>query len=426
MKKIIFFFFLGTSILIAQNYTSYFTGNPVDITTNPEFGICLMGGATESDDAMRWFLEKADGGDILVLRASGSNGYNNYFYTELGVTVNSVESIVIHNATGALDPYVLQKVSQAEAIWFAGGDQWNYVNYFKGNAMQEALNSHINVKQAVIGGTSAGMAILGSYYFDAQNGTVHSAQALFNPYDTRVSLGYNDFLEVPFMENVITDTHYDNPDRRGRHMTFMARYATDIGLRPFGIASEEFTAVCIEPDGKAYVYGNHPTSQDFAYFVQARCLGEFTPENCTPGNQLDWQRDNEAVKVYKVPGTTTGTNYFDLATWEIGEGGIWENWYVEDGTFFSVGSDPINCILIGFPEYELLKINYFPNPVKDVLTLESNEKLQVEVFTILGEKIMELHLENLVTIDFSKNTPGVYFIKAFSTSGSKTFKIVKN
>ncbi|MBA3985707.1 MAG: T9SS type A sorting domain-containing protein, partial [Flavobacteriales bacterium] len=64
--------------------------------------------------------------------------------------------------------------------------------------------------------------------------------------------------------------------------------------------------------------------------------------------------------------------------------------------------------------------------VKDVLTLESNEKLQVEVFTILGEKIMELHLENLVTIDFSKNTPGVYFIKAFSTSGSKTFKIVKN
>ena len=37
-----------------------------------------MGGSRENDNAMRWFLKQADGGDILVLRASGSNGYNDY------------------------------------------------------------------------------------------------------------------------------------------------------------------------------------------------------------------------------------------------------------------------------------------------------------------------------------------------------------
>lgn len=65
--------------------------------------------------------------------------------------------------------------------------------------MQDALNHHVNVKQAAIGGTRAGRAILGSYYFDAQKGTVTSAQALFDPYDSSISLGHNDFLEIPYL-----------------------------------------------------------------------------------------------------------------------------------------------------------------------------------------------------------------------------------
>ena len=54
-----------------------------------------MGGATEDDNAMIWFLERSNGGDILVLRTSGSDGYNNYLFSELGVNVNSVETIVL-------------------------------------------------------------------------------------------------------------------------------------------------------------------------------------------------------------------------------------------------------------------------------------------------------------------------------------------
>jgi len=36
--------------LIGQSYTSYFTGNSIDTITNPEGGVCLMGGASEEDD----------------------------------------------------------------------------------------------------------------------------------------------------------------------------------------------------------------------------------------------------------------------------------------------------------------------------------------------------------------------------------------
>ena len=124
-------FLLGLLFLplagLGQNYTSYFTGNAADVVTTPAGGVCLMGGATENDNAMRWFLQRANGGDVLVLRTSGSNGYNPYLYTTLGVPVNSVETIVCNNAAASTDPYLLRKIQQAEAIWFAGGDQWRYI-----------------------------------------------------------------------------------------------------------------------------------------------------------------------------------------------------------------------------------------------------------------------------------------------------------
>jgi len=102
-----------------------------------------MGGATEHDEAMRWFLERANGGDVLVIRASGSNGYNDYLYTDLGITVNSVETIVFNSSAASSDPYVLNQISRAEAIWIAGGDQWNYVSYWRNTQVEELLNNHM-------------------------------------------------------------------------------------------------------------------------------------------------------------------------------------------------------------------------------------------------------------------------------------------
>lgn len=32
-----------------------------------------------------------------------------------------------------------------------------------------------------------------------------------------------DLIRHSLLKNVITDTHYNNPDRKGRHVTFMAR-----------------------------------------------------------------------------------------------------------------------------------------------------------------------------------------------------------
>lgn len=334
-----------------QSYTSYFTGSTSDIVSMPEGGVCLMGGATESDDAMRWFLRRATGGDILVLRASGSNGYNDYFYSQLGVAVNSVETIVFHNATASQDPYVHQRIQQAEAIWFAGGDQWNYVSYWRDTPVDSLINAAIADRSIVIGGTSAGMAILGGIQFTAQNGTVTSSTALNDPYANAVALSDAPFLQVPFMQDVITDTHYDNPDRRGRHMVFLARAFTDMGVEARGIACEEYTAVCVAPDGIAQVFGGHPQYQDFAWFVRADCPLPNGPETCLPGQPLTWVRNGTAVKACKVPGNTVGSNTFDLNDWKTTSGGAWEDWTVQAGSFAaSPGAWAPDCA-IGLEEW---------------------------------------------------------------------------
>ncbi|MEM6514758.1 MAG: T9SS type A sorting domain-containing protein [Bacteroidota bacterium] len=426
MKKITLIFLIAFQFGLSQNYTEYFTGNATDVNTNHESGVCLMGGATENDNAMIWFLDKTNGGDVVVLRASGSDGYNDYFYTDLGVNLNSVTTFVIDNEAGAIDPYVLERVENAEAIWFAGGDQWDYVSFFKDNAMEDALNNFINVKQGVIGGTSAGMAILGSAYFSAENGTVTNATALSDPYHSGVALGYNDFLEIPFLENAITDTHYDDPDRRPRHTVFLARFAQDNDMRSFGIACEEFTSVCIDSEGKAYVYGDFPNFDDYAYFLQANCSSDFTPETLEIGEPVTWNRNGEAVKAYKVGGTASGANFLDLTDWETGSGGEWEHWSINNGNFTSMVGTVANCATLSVEDDFLSnEISIFPNPFSSDLNIQSKRLIEdVKLFDSMGREI-EIKSENGKISGLSKLNTGVYFLKVKSDDKTVTRTLLK-
>lgn len=383
-----------------------------------------MGGATESDAAMTWLLQKANGGDVLVLRSSGSAGYNNYLYSQLGVVVNSVETLVITSVAGATNPYVLDKIANAELIWFAGGDQFDYLSFFKNNAVETLLNNHINVKSAPIGGTSAGMAILGDYYFSAQNGSVTSAQALTNPFASNMTIGGNDFLEIPFLQNTIADTHYDNPNRKGRQTAFLARLTQMLNARSFGIASNEYVAVCVGSDGKAYVYGDYPNYQEFAYFLQTNCDSVF-PEIMNANTPLTWNNNGQAVKVYKVAGTTSGTNYFDLSDWQSGSGGTWENWSVINGTLSTVAGLPVECNL-DTKNFSIEKTAIYPVPFRDHLIITTNETTKITVYDIQGRELIKLSTLNEISINTNNWSSGIYTVKSESNSKITFQKIIKN
>lgn len=345
---IYFLLILGTSenkVLSSASlpaYTSYFTGDKADVITQSQGGVCLMSGGSENDEAMRWFLQRSGGGDIVVLRAGGSDGYNDYMYKDLEINVNSVETLVFKDAQAARDSYVLKQIANAEAIWFAGGDQWNYVKYWRGTAVDSIINYNIVNKKIVVGGLSAGMAILGTPYFAAALGSITSEEALQNPISDTLSVQNEPFFKIPYLQNIITDTHYANRNRQGRHIAFLAKAYTQFGINVKGIACDEESAICVDNDGKAYVYGAYPNKEHAAYFIQINCeLNNGKPEVYAVGKPLHWVRDSSALKVYEIKAESGGKHYFDLKDWKTGSGGTWKHWYVVNGVLkMKVGTAP--------------------------------------------------------------------------------------
>ncbi|MEM1445529.1 MAG: cyanophycinase [Planctomycetota bacterium] len=266
--------FVGGSVFFcappadAQNYTRYLTGSAGDADVQAAGGIVLAGGGTDVDAAMTWFKTRANGGDVVILRASGSDGYNDYLFSELpGPAIDSVETFVFDARSAASDPQILQSVRQAEGIFFAGGDQSRYDDYWRGTPLEDAIHQRV-AEGAVIGGTSAGLAILGSSAYVAQGRSLRSGRALDNPYHRDVTLEH-DFLQIPLMEGMLTDSHFTDRDREGRLITMMARSAEEtdlpVGFRGIGINDE--TAVVVEPDGTATVLANGTNERAAHLFV---------------------------------------------------------------------------------------------------------------------------------------------------------------
>lgn len=411
-------FLLISSFSFGQSYSSYVTGNAADVEPSVQYGVCLMGGATEDDNAMTWLLQRAAGGDVVVIRTSGSDGYNDYLYNQLGVNVNSVETIVFNSAAASSNSYVQQQLQNAELIWIAGGDQSVYESYWKDTQIETILNNHINVKRAPIGGTSAGMAILGGDYFNASNGTITSAQALSNPYHPNLTIS-TDFVSVPLLENVTTDTHFDDPDRKGRLVTFLARQVTDYGHRAFGIACDEYTAVCIDGNGIAKVYGGYPTYDDNAYFLQANCVEPLGPETCSPSTPLTWNRNQAAVKVYALKGTASGLYQLDLNDWETGTGGNWQHWYAENGSLIEAAGTAPNCNqTVSINEEEQVKFRW------DGLIIETTEIMdEVLVFDSSGKLVLSQSQAQKISLEGLPQ--GLYVIQFVNGSDSTTRKLMK-
>ncbi len=294
-------------------------GSATDVSPATTGGFVLMGGGSDVDAALQWMIGKSGGGDVLVLRSTGTNGYNSYLQG-LG-TVNSVQTLLVDNATEGNNACVGETIRRAEMVFIAGGDQQNYVDFFKGKAVGSALNHLINTKRAPIGGTSAGMAILGQYYHPG--GAANDSSSLANP--TGVAIG-NNFLSSTLLNNVITDTHFSQRTRQARLSAMLASTIYNFGVtwqNMRGIACDEGTAYALDAAGTGRVFGSNA-----CFFVKPTGA----PETLAANTALTWNLNFLALNVYRVPGTTTGTNTFNMNTFS-GTGGTTQAWSASNGTF---------------------------------------------------------------------------------------------
>ena len=294
---------------------SWVTGNAGDVVKPAQSGLVLMGGGSDVDEAFQWLIERSGGGDFLVLRATGADDYNRYI-SKLG-GVDSVETLLLSERVAANDKTVLEKVYDADALWFAGGNQFDYVRFWKDSSLEHQIQ--LASKRGIpIGGTGGGLAILGQYSFTAEEGTVESAETLANPFHGKVKLT-RQFLELPFMDAVITEPHFKQRDRFGRLIVFLARILQNGWERSAkGIGVDEKTALLVDGKGKGRVVG-----EGSVYFLKTVRKADV----CEPTVPLSMR---SGVTVYRVPAGGT----FDLKGWS-GSGGLEYTVIVERGKLSS-------------------------------------------------------------------------------------------
>lgn len=306
-----------------KHYDYYLTGNGGDVQP-PAPGtplLVLMGGGLDVGTAFKAMIDKAASGgskvDVVVIRATGADGYNDYLFNQLYTApgevnpIDSVETLVIKSRAGADDVAVVNAIAaNADVLFIAGGNQWDYVNLWKGSKLDATLRS-LAERKVPIGGTSAGLAVLGDFDFTAQNGAITSEQALANPYDRRETLDSTLALDKRFitglkgLADTIADAHLVTRDRMGRLISFLARIVQDKGwqanaTRARGIGLDEYTALVVD-DGIATIHGGGS-----AYFVQ--------PTQVAPNDQIQPKKPL-TIRNVRVDKARQGSASFDLLNW---------------------------------------------------------------------------------------------------------------
>jgi cyanophycinase len=241
---------LSSNIIDNENYSIWTIPDfPVNVlVNNTKTGAALIGGGSDCIPAFEMMISNANGGDFIILRASGADDYNNFVW-ELSKTIkkplNSVTTILFKNREASFDSLVQEKIQNAEAVFFAGGDQSLYLKYWMDTPVQQIIQNKL-LADTTVGGTSAGLAILGNYIYSAETGSVYSDECMENPYNIYVTISPH-FLYIPYLQNLITDTHFSVRDRMGRMLTFMSRVSQDNELSVVHAAGvDETTALLLD------------------------------------------------------------------------------------------------------------------------------------------------------------------------------------
>jgi len=144
------------------------SNNENTITSGPTNGsLVIVGGAMQDSNIVLKFIELAGGKDasiVVVPAAMGLDSVNQArvtrFLTRLGAT--NVQVVHTKNPEEANTIEFVEPIQKAKAVWFTGGRQWRIVDAYA-NTLAEKEFQKVLERGGVIGGSSAGATIQGSY-----------------------------------------------------------------------------------------------------------------------------------------------------------------------------------------------------------------------------------------------------------------------
>jgi cyanophycinase len=197
--------------------------------------LVLVGGALEDSFILDRFLEIAGGPDapLVIIPTAGEGDLYDQFYSGVAdfrkagfkdITVRHTRDRNVANGDEFVAP-----IQRARAVWFPGGRQWRLADAYLDTRTELELKALLD-RGGVIGGTSAGATIQGSYLVrgDTKNNTIMMGDHV---------KGFG------FLKNVAVDQHLL---ARNRHFDLIPVIEKHKEL--LGIGLDEDTAIVVTGD----------------------------------------------------------------------------------------------------------------------------------------------------------------------------------
>lgn len=265
MKKLLFLLLIGITVNAQENFT-----------TGPENGsLVIVGGGRVGEAITEKFIELAGGkgAEIVVIPTAAGEEIdlkNIWFAKHLeAFGATNVTILHTHDKKEADSDTFTAPLENAKAVWFGGGRQWRLVDAYADTKTEELIWEVLN-KGGVIGGSSAGATIQGSYL---ARGDTQNNQIVMGDHEQ----GFG------FIKNIAIDQHVLARNRQFDMFDILKN-------RPelLGIGIDESTAVIVNGDqfevvgaSKVLIYDgtfwsregsqlkNLPSKGNLFYFLQS-------------------------------------------------------------------------------------------------------------------------------------------------------------
>ncbi len=248
---------------------TYLQGQNFEINENfigPKKGsLVIVGGGMKSDSIINRFIELAGGWDgaiVVIPTASGRENFNqNSGFVSRLRKLGATNVTLLHTRdkkTANSDSFV-KPLRNANAVWFGGGRQWRLVDSYK-NTLTEKLIGQVLERGGVIGGSSAGATIQGSYL---ARGDTKNNQIMMGDHEE----GFN------YLKNVAIDQHVL---ARNRHFDMFEILETHPEL--LGIGIDENTAIVVKGNEFEVIGENYVIVYDGSFYSKEGFLLKKLPE----------------------------------------------------------------------------------------------------------------------------------------------------
>lgn len=215
-------------------------------TTGPEKGhLVVVGGAMKSEAIVKEFIDLAGGLDapiVVIPTAAGRSTYSQDAglagrLKKMGATIVTV--LHTNDKEEANSEEFTKPLLEAKGVWFGGGRQWRLVDAYA-NTLTETLIQKVLERGGVVGGSSAGATIQGSFL---ARGDTKTNQIMMGDHQEGFA----------YIKNVAIDQHVLARNRQFDLYEIVAAHPELLGL---GI--DENTAIVVSGDsfkviGESYV-----------------------------------------------------------------------------------------------------------------------------------------------------------------------------